>query len=68
MYEKCWIGHKFVIFYLNYYRRVIGLQKGYIPGVRSNPRAQFTAVKVDQWNIPSQLSKCYLKECGQFNT
>ncbi|XP_025425043.1 probable RNA helicase armi isoform X2 [Sipha flava] len=39
-----------------------------ILGVHKNNRVQFPAVKIGNWNIPSQLTKCFWTEDGKFNT
>ncbi|XP_025200354.1 probable RNA helicase armi [Melanaphis sacchari] len=38
-----------------------------VPGIRKGSRVQFPSVRLAQWNIPSQLTKCYWLENGKFN-
>ncbi|XP_026807921.1 probable RNA helicase armi isoform X2 [Rhopalosiphum maidis] len=38
-----------------------------VPGIRKGNKVQFPTVRLAQWNIPSQLTKCYWLENGKFN-
>ncbi|CAH1736197.1 unnamed protein product [Aphis gossypii] len=58
----------------SYSRKEIDMQRLFelqndpiVPGVRSGTKTQFPAVRLKQWNIPSQLSKCYWSEDGKLN-
>jgi hypothetical protein len=57
------------LFSYKFYRRLFELLNDpIILGVHKNNRVQFPAVKIGNWNIPSQLTKCFWTEDGKFNT
>ncbi|XP_025191199.1 probable RNA helicase armi [Melanaphis sacchari] len=38
-----------------------------VPGIPKGNKTQFPSVRLAQWSIPSQLTKCYWSENGKFN-